>query len=64
MKHFAPILLLGANASSSGPDLLQTVMLENESKYLHLLGMDGETEMNHHGRSAVRDVEQAYLNLA
>ena len=57
MKHFAPILLLGANASSSGPDLLQSVFLENESKYLHLLGMDGETEMNHHGRSAVRDVE-------
>ena len=64
MKHFAPILLLGANASSSGPDLLQSVILENESKYLHLLGMDSETEMNHHGRSAVRDVERAYLNLA
>ena len=26
--------------------------------------MDSETEMNHYGRSAMRDVERAYLNLA
>ena len=64
MKHFAPILLLGVNASPNNSDLLTNLFLANESKYLHLLGMDSDSGFSQHGSNAVRDVENAYLSLA
>ena len=52
MRHFAPMLLLGVNANSTKPDLLQNLFSDNESKYLHLLGLERDTEMTVHANDA------------
>ena len=64
MNHFAPMLLLGVNANSSKSDLLQTLFSNNESKYLHLLGLEQDTDMTVQANDAWQDIEKAYLTLS
>ena len=66
MKHFAPVLLLTAitYAKQNDIDLLQNLILKNESRYLHLLGMDEESKMFEHVNSASNEIERVYRELA
>ena len=36
------------------------MILKNESKYLHLLGMDEDNEMTQHANNALSDINRAF----